>query len=141
MLSAPIFFTRITFCNIFQWDFFLCDICNKYHIFGKNHSSKDKVTVCRSLKKSDFTTFRQLSYIFECPNTHTHTHRLYIHTQTHTLTNIRQLLQLSLVLQHVTDELVHLPPVEAGNFVVLKLFTPGDHLEYLGTWDMRDFMR
>ena len=31
--------------------FSLCDFCNKYHIFGKDNSSNDKVIVCRSKKE------------------------------------------------------------------------------------------
>ena len=52
MLFAPIFFNANHISQHFSIRFFSsCDFCNKYHILGKNNSSNDQVTVCRSKKE------------------------------------------------------------------------------------------
>ena len=43
------------------------DFCNKYHIFGKNHSSNDKVTVCRSKKRYHWSKTSMICFYHQIP--------------------------------------------------------------------------
>ena len=54
--------------HLFSVRFFsLCDLCNKYHIFGKNHSSDDKVTICRSKKRYHWSKTSMICFYHQIP--------------------------------------------------------------------------
>ena len=54
--------------QIFSIRFFSSgDFCNKYHIFGKNHSSNDKVTVCRSKKRYHWSKTSMICFYHQIP--------------------------------------------------------------------------
>ena len=63
-----IFFNANHISRHFSMRFFSsCDFCNKYHIFGKNHSSNDKVTVCRSKKRYHWSKTSMICFYHQIP--------------------------------------------------------------------------